>query len=209
MLHEKLIIIGAGGHGRVVADIAEQVHRYKSIAFLDDVTPSDAFSYPFLGDTSKAENFIHEYDIFVAIGNSKARQKFMERLAQHGAIFPTLIHPNAVISKDVVIEMGTVIMPGVVINRGAKLGLGVIVNTSSSIDHDCTVDDYCHIAVGSHICGTVKIGQHTWIGAGATVNNNISICSFCAIGAGSVVIRDIATPCTVVGCPAHLLHENV
>ena len=96
MLHEKLIIIGAGGHGRVVADIAEQVHRYKSIAFLDDVTPSDAFSYPFLGDTSKAENFIHEYDIFVAIGNSKARQKFMERLAQHGAIFPTLIHPNAV-----------------------------------------------------------------------------------------------------------------
>lgn len=209
MLHEKLIIIGAGGHGRVVADIAEQVHRYKSIAFLDDVTPSDAFSYPFLGDTTKAENFIHEYDIFVAIGNSKARQKIMERLAPHGALFPTLIHPSAIISKDVVIERGTVIMPGVVINRGAKLGTGIIVNTSSSIDHDCTVGNYCHIAVGSHLCGTVKVGDHTWIGAGAIVNNNISICRLCTIGAGSVVIRDITTPCTVVGCPARPLHENV
>ena len=93
-------------------------------------------------------------------------------------------------------------MAGAVINPGVRIGKGCIINTCSSMDHDCVVGDYVHIAVGSHLCGTVSVGDGTWIGAGATVSNNVSICSDCMIGAGAVVIKDIKESGTYVGVPA-------
>lgn len=93
-------------------------------------------------------------------------------------------------------------MAGAVINSGVRIGRGCIINTCSSADHDCDMGDYVHIAVGSHLCGTVSVGDETWIGAGATVSNNISICSECMIGAGAVVTRDITEKGTYVGVPA-------
>ena len=93
-------------------------------------------------------------------------------------------------------------MAGAVINSGARIGTGCIVNTCASVDHDCNVGDYVHIAVGSHLCGTVSMGDETWIGAGAIVSNNISICSECMIGAGAVVVKDIKESGTYVGVPA-------
>ena len=94
------------------------------------------------------------------------------------------------------------IMAGAVINPYAKLGKGCIVNTCASVDHDCEVRDYVHVAVGAHLCGTVEVGAYTWIGAGATVSNNISICPECMIGAGAVVVKDIVEAGTYVGVPA-------
>ena len=194
----RLIIIGASGHGKVVADIAV-LNGYKDIVFLDN-NPflSSCAGYPVLGPDTMTEEL--NGDVFVAVGNAKTRQKLMERDA--GRTFPVLIHPRAVVAEGVEIGDGTVIMAGTVINPGARLGKGVIVNTSSSVDHDCSIGDYVHIAVGTHLSGTVSVGVGTWIGAGATVSNNVNIYSGCIIGAGAVVIKDIDEIGTFVGVPA-------
>ena len=193
----RLIVIGASGHGKVVADIAV-LNGYKDIVFLDnDPAISSCSGYPVLGpDTMTAEL---EGDIFVAVGNGETRMRLMERDAER--TFPVLIHPSAVIAKDVKIAEGSVVMAGTVINPEARIGKGCIVNTSSSIDHDCVLGDYSHVAVGSHLSGTVIVGKGTWIGAGVTVSNNIAICDYCIIGAGSVVIKNIDESGTYVGIP--------
>ena len=189
----KLTIIGASGHGKVVAGIAK-LNGYDEIVFLDDNNNVTSCSgYPVVGSTNTSV----DGDVFVAIGNADVR----ERLSKNKTLV-TLIHPNAVVADDVEIGLGTVVMAGAVINPGAKIGNGVIVNTCSSIDHDCVLDDYSHVSVGAHLCGTVHVGKKTWIGAGATISNNIDICENCLIGAGAVVIKNLNTFGTYVGVPA-------
>ncbi len=192
----KLTIIGASGHGRVVADIAKRC-GYDEIVFLDD-DESLKFcgSYPVVGKTDKTV----DNDVFVAIGNSEIRRRLSE-----GRKPVTLIHPDAVIADDVEIGAGTVVMAGAVINPGTKIGRGVIINTSSSVDHDCEISDYCHVSVGAHLCGTVSLGESTWVGAGSIVSNNVNICGGCMIGAGAVVIKDIDKMGTYVGVPARII----
>lgn len=198
-MKDKLLIIGAGGHGRVVADIAEATGRYSEIAFLDDAKVEKPLRFPLLGQANLAEQKKEEYEIFVAIGNACIRQRIMESIDGE---FATLIHPSAIIGSEVSIGAGTVVMPGVIINTGTKIGNGVIVNTASSVDHDCEIADYCHVAVGAHLCGSVSVGEHTWIGAGATVIQGIKVCSECMLGAGTVVVKDIVEKGTYVGVPA-------
>ena len=198
----KLTIIGASGHGRVVADIA-RLNGYDEIEFLDDNADLDhCGKYPVVGNTTQASEINN--DIIVGIGSAAVRKRFMEQLADK--YLATLIHPDAVVAEDVVIGKGTVIMAGVVINPGASIGKGVIINTCSSVDHDCVIEDYVHVAVGAHICGTVNVGESTWIGAGATVINNVSICCSCMIGAGAVVVNDIKEKGTYIGVPAGLIN---
>ena len=190
----KLTIIGASGHGKVCADIAEKI-GYNEIEFLDDdISLQTCGKWPVVGCVEKA-NYIQN-DLFVAIGNSDIRKKLMNRNCV------TLIHPNAVVADDTQIGDGTVVMAGAVINPGAKIGRGVIVNTSSSIDHDCVVGDFVHVSVGAHLSGTVTVGEGTWIAVGASIANNVSICSSCTVGAGAVVIKDINESGTYVGVPA-------
>lgn len=194
----RLIIIGASGHGKVVADIAKQ-NGYEDIVFLDDDPEiHDCAGYPVLGPSTKVPEL--DGDVFVAVGNASVRKMMMERYEDR--VFPTLIHPSAIIAEGVTIGVGTVIMAGAIINPGTKIGKGCIINTASSVDHDCCVADYCHIAVGAHVCGTVSVGDETWIGAGATISNNISIIKNVTIGAGAVVVRDIMESGTYVGVPA-------
>ena len=217
----RLYIIGASGHGKVVADIAA-LNGYQKIYFLDDdPSKKDCGGYPVLGtsdslrtckesgaetDTNIETDTDIETDIavFVAIGNAEIRRKLCEEYRDR---LVTLIHPSAVIARDVKIGAGTVVMAGAVINPGTEIGAGCIINTSSSVDHDNRIGDYCHISVGTHLAGTVRVGSMTWIGAGATVSNNITICSGCMIGAGAVVVRDIEEPGTYVGVPAEKLSE--
>lgn len=199
---KQLIIVGAGGHGKVVADIASK-NGYESIAFLDDNTRLKVCGkFPVAGVTGLLEKYTG--DVFVAIGNAEIRQQIMERIEGHNNV-PTLVHPNAVISDDVSIGAGTVIMAGTVINSGTMIGKGCIINTCASVDHECTVGDYAHISVGAHLAGMVTIGKKTWIGIGAAVSNNIDVCEMCTIGAGGVVIKNIAEPGTYVGVPVRLL----
>ena len=199
---KELVIIGAGGHGRVIADIAQKLGVYKTISFLDDGDAKETMGLPIIGRSSDVEKYTNTADIFVAIGNSAVRGEFIERLLAMGANVPTLIHPSAIIGACVEIGAGTAIMAGTVINPCSKLGKGCIVNTSSSIDHDCMIGDYVHIAVGAHLAGAVSVGEKSWIGAGATVRNNVDICSNCMIGAGAVVIKDITESGTYIGVPA-------
>lgn len=189
----KLTIIGASGHGKVVADIA-RLNGYDEIEFLDDDLSKDSCSgYKIVGNTKK----VISGDCIVAVGDACVRSKLLQRL---NAI--TLIHPASVVAKDVVIGRGTVLMAGTVINPGARLGEGCIVNTCASVDHDCVIGDYTHISVGAHLSGTVTVGNKVWIGAGAIVSNNISICDDCIIGAGAVVVNDLTEPGTYIGVPA-------
>lgn len=194
----KLAIIGASGHGRVVADIAVR-NGYRDIVFLDDdENIHECGGYPVVGKSSAAQ--IIDADVIVGIGVASVRKRIQESVSEEKMI--TLIHPDAVVARDVVIGVGTVVMAGAVINPGARIGKGCIINTCSSVDHDCEVDDYVHIAVGSHLCGTVTVGEGTWIGAGATVSNNLFICPECMIGAGAVVVNDIQESGTYIGIPA-------
>lgn len=196
----KLTIIGASGHGKVVAEIAE-LCGYDEIEFLDDnVLVKKCLGWPVVGDSQLAKKV--KNDIFVAIGNAEIRQRLMDELNEKN--MPILIHPSAVISRRVQIGRGSVIMAGAVINSDVQVGKGCIVNTASSVDHDCTIGDYVHIAVGAHLCGKVSIGNMTWIGAGTTVSNNIQITGGCMIGAGATVINDILKRGTYVGVPAKI-----
>ncbi len=196
----KLTIIGASGHGRVVADIAERC-GYTEIEFLDDNPQvKECGGYPVVGPSSLTQGISN--DLFVAIGNNTIRARILDDLIANGHSIAILIHPDAVLAKDVEVGVGTVVMAGVVINANVKIGKGCILNTCSSIDHDCLVGDYVHVAVDAHVCGTVKIGADTWIGAGATVINNVDICPGCLIGAGAVVVKNITTKGTYMGIPA-------
>lgn len=198
-MKEKLLIIGAGGHGRVAADVAEAMGKYSEIAFVDDGVVEKMPRFPLLGGSAVAEEKKDEYEVFVAIGNSRVRQQIMEKL---DAEFATLIHPSAIIGSNVTIGAGTIIMPGAIINTETTIGKGVILNTASSVDHECEIGDYCHIAVGAHLCGAVHVGEHTWIGAGATVIQCVNVCEKCMIGAGAVVVENIMESGTYVGVPA-------
>lgn len=197
---KQIVIIGASGHGKVVADIAKR-NGYEEILFLDDAEGrSCCGAYPVVGKCCDITRYTG--DFVVAIGNADIRQKLTNRLEQLGRNLVTLVHPNAVIGEHVEIGKGTVIMAGAVVNPFAHIGNGCIINTCASVDHDCIIRDFAHISVGAHVAGTCEIGERTWIGAGATVSNNISICSDCMIGAGAVVIRNIEKSGTYIGIPA-------
>lgn len=192
---KKLIIIGAGGHGKVIADIAIR-NGYKNICFLDDNEKiKECAGFPVIGKISESRKMSGEK--IVAIGNAQIRENIQSQLDN----VVTLVHPDAIISRRVEIGTGSVVMAGVIINSDVVIGKGCIINTSSSVDHDCKIGDYAHISVGAHVAGTVKVGNRTWIGAGSVVSNNVCICADCLIGAGAAVVKDITEMGIYVGVP--------
>lgn len=203
---KDLLIIGAGGHGRVVADIALALGRYEKIAFLDDRPVPDGFPYPQVGTAREAERFARQYDMAVAIGEPQTRGALLERLEQAGANLPALVHPGASIGSRVLFGDGTVVMAGAVVNCDCDIGRGCIINTGATVDHDNILGDLVHICPGAHLAGTVRVGTRTWIGVGSVVKNNCAITADCVIGAGAVVCRDLTEPGTYVGVPARRVH---
>ncbi len=201
-MKNKLIIIGASGHGKVVADIALKMNRWQSVAFLDDnESKNSLIGIQVIGKSADAFNYIDDCDIFVGIGNNRIREELQSCLEMSGACIPTLIHPSATIGEMVKVGVGTVVMAGAVINCCTGIGKGCIVNTGVTIDHDNVIEDYVHISPGVHLAGTVRIGNGSWLGIGSVVSNNVNITSGCRIGAGAVVIKDINVEGTYVGVP--------
>ena len=197
---KQLVIIGASGHGKVVADIAKR-NGYEGIFFLDDnETLTECGGYAVAGKCSLYKEF--DCDVIVAIGNPEIRETIQMQVEQSGKNVPVLIHPNATVAEHVQIGKGTVVAAGAVINPGARIGTGCIINTASSVDHDCCISDFVHVSVGAHVAGTVSIGKRTWVGVGAAVSNNITICSDCIIGAGAVVVKNLIEAGTYIGVPA-------
>lgn len=195
-----VIIIGAGGHARVIADIVLcQGHRV--LGFLDDSpTATGAYGIPVLG---KVEDYIHypQARFLIGIGNAAVRQKLASTL--EGVTWHTAIHPTAVISRlGVSIGEGTVVMANAVISPGTRIGSHCIINSAAVVEHDNDIGSFVHISVGTRTAGAVTVGDRTWVGIGAAISNGLTVCGDCMIGAGAVVVKDIDVPGTYVGVPA-------
>ena len=202
----RLMILGAGGHGKVVAEIAELMGKWNEIVFLDDNKEIDEINgYRVIGSLNdyKIYKDVYQY-AFVAIGNNKLRLQIIEDITREGLIVPVLVHPFTFMSSNCLVQEGTVIMGGTVINTNSTIGKGCIINTSSSIDHDCVLEDGVHISPGVHIGGTVSVGKSTWICIGSSVANNIVIGSNVVVAAGSAVIKNIPENVMVAGVPAKI-----
>lgn len=200
---EDVIIIGAGGHARVVADIV-LCRGDRVLGFLDD-SPNAAGAYgiPVLGKVADYPLWPNAR-FLIGIGSAAARQKIAGRL--EGVQWYTAIHPTAVVSRlGVSIGEGTVVMANAVIDPGARIGAHSIINSSAVVEHDDDISNYVHVSVGAKIAGTVSIGERTWVGIGAVISNGIRVCGDCMIGAGAVVVKNIEEPGTYVGVPARRL----
>jgi sugar O-acyltransferase (sialic acid O-acetyltransferase NeuD family) len=201
---DRLLIIGASGHGKVIGDIAKKMNKWKTIAYLDDNEQTKrCMEYEVLGSSKEAKHYIKDHELVIAIGNNRIREQLMRELGLLGATFPILVHPSAIIGAQVEIGEGTVIMAGAVVNCCSRVGKGCIINTCTSIDHDNVLDDYVHISPGAHTAGSVSIGKGTWLGIGSTVINNVNITSNCIIGGGAVVTKNIMEEGTYIGVPAY------
>ena len=199
---KAVIIIGASGHGKVVADIVQKSGD-RVIGFLDDNSDIGKvfIGFPVLGTVNDYRKYREqEIQFVIAIGNAEIRERIAQKL--DGARWYTAIHPTAAISDiDVEISAGTVVMANAVINTGTRIGKHCIINSGAVVEHDNRISDFVHISVGAKLAGTVSVGKSSWIGIGATVSNNVDICANCMIGAGAVVIRDIRDTGTYVGVP--------
>ncbi len=208
-MKKGLIIIGAGGHGKVAADVAKKMNIWDNILFIDDnQTVTECSGYKVIGHTDDINTYINDSDFFVAIGSNTVREQVQNKLENDGASIVSLIHPQAVIGSNVKVGCGTVIMAGVIISSSSTVGKGCIVNTASSVDHDNIIEDFVHISPGVHLAGTVKIGKGAWLGIGSIVSNNIDICSGSKIGAGAVVVRNLTESGTYVGVPATKIEKG-
>lgn len=196
---KPLIIIGGGGHGAVLADIA-RLMGYSLTGFLDDgFSPGErVMDAPVLGPVADWEKY-PDHVFTLGVGDNTIRRTLAERLP---VSFATLIHPSVVIASGVKIGEGTVIMAGVVVNPRTEICRHVILNTRASIDHDCKLADYVHVSPGAALGGGVTVGEGTHIGIGASVKHCISIGGSVVIGAGAAVVKDITEPGVYVGVPA-------
>lgn len=201
---KQLLILGAGGHGRVISDIAAAVGCYYSIKYLDD---REVPGLPVVGRIADYVKYLDEADFVVAIGSNSVRERIQNEMTAAGASIATLIHPSVIIGSNVSVGEGTVVMPGAVLVSNACVGKGCIVNTCSTVDHDNVMEDFSHISAGVHLGGTAHIGRRTFVGIGATVSSNVTVCADCLIGAGAVVIHDVTEPGTYVGVPARKIHD--
>jgi len=201
---KSLAIIGAGGNGKVAADIAATLGWIK-IEFFDRTWPERDKNgqWPIVGKDTEISNVFRNYDgVFVAIGENKKRCEFINILLRLQANIVNLIHPSAIISSTVKFGVGIVIMPGVVVNVDVKIESGVILNTNSSVDHDCSLDSNVHLSPGVTLAGNVSVGKNSWVGIGASVKENLFIGRDVVVGAGAVVVANVKAESKVIGIPA-------
>jgi sugar O-acyltransferase (sialic acid O-acetyltransferase NeuD family) len=200
----RLLIAGAGGHGRVVADTALQSGAFSDVAFLDDhATGATPEGWSVVGTIAELRRLRDTYDCFVAaFGDADLRLKSLRAAADLGYSLTPVIHSSAIISQYCELGAGTVVIGGAVINVGCKVDRGCIVNTGASVDHDCVLGEGVHICPGAHLAGNVRVGSRTWFGIGAVAKQGVSVGEGVTVGAGAVVIDDIADGMTVVGNPA-------
>ena len=201
----SIAILGASGHGKVVAEIAE-LCGYQKVVFFDDNKDMDSFeSWEIQGDT---KNLISRLSIFdaciVAIGDNKVRMEKTKLLLSNNANVTSLIHPLATVSKYSRFQIGSVVMAGAVINPFVTIGISCIINTNSTIEHDCILGDGVHISPNAAIAGGVRIGDETWIGIGSLVKQNIEIGINVIVGLGSVVLKSLPDNVIAYGLPAKI-----
>ena len=191
-MNKKLAIIGAGGQGKVVGEIA-LLNQYDVIDFFDDqANEIKKFPFKICGNLEQLKNNLKNYDaFFVAIGDNKKRYDQISWLKKKKNNIVSLIHPKSTISQFSSLGVGSCVMANAVLNPGAFIKEGVIINTSSSIDHDCIIEDYAHISPNCSLSGNVSVGKFTHLGTGTSVHPGINIGNNVKIGIGSKVYKDI------------------
>jgi len=200
------IIIGAGGHASVIADILFKC-GYSVKGFLDDAVAvgTIVLGAKVLGNTDSCMD--HPECLFIiGVGDNNTRKRIaLSYPLEYGAA----IHPSAVIGRQVGIGRGTVVMAGCVVNPKTAIGEHCIINTGACLDHDNKISDFAHVSPGAVFGGTVFIGSGTHVGIGSCIKNNIVICDDVVIGAGAVVVSDIVEPGTYAGVPARRIKTCV
>ncbi len=199
---KHVAIVGYSGHAYVIIDILLSAGRLVT-AYCDlDEKGFDPYQLNYLGKEAAVIDKLKEFDFFVGIGENSIREKVQTQLSQQLGNPINAIHPGSIISSSVKMGNGVMIAANVTLNPLVEIGRGVICNTSSSIDHECILDDFSHIAPGAVLCGNVIIGKRSYVGANSVIRQGIRIGSNVIIGAGSVVVKDIADGTTVMGNPA-------
>lgn len=185
-----MYLYGASGHAKVIMDIL-RANDVEINALVDDNRELKYLSgVPVVHDAEGLSPMI------ISIGGNAVRKRIAERL---DCSFTTAVHPTAVVSPSAVIGEGTVIMHGAILQTEVRVGKHCIINTGVSVDHECSLADYVHLSPHSTLCGNVRIGEGTWIGAGATIIQGVKVGRWCVIGAGSVVTKDIPDGVVAVG----------
>ena len=207
MSDRRVLVIGAGGHAKVVIATLQASGRVIG-GVLDDGSslerPASILGAPVLGPTELAPAFRH-FEAIIAVGDNALRRRLAERLDLDWTI---AVHPSAIVSPDHHIGPGTVIFAGAVIQPAARIGAHVIVNTSATIDHDCSVGDYSHIAPGAHLGGTVTVAEGVFLGIASVVLPNLRIGEWATLGGGAVAVRDIEPHTVAIGVPARCLRSD-
>ena len=201
---KRLALLGASGHGKVVADAALSA-GWTHVDFFDDSWPGHRENgpWPVVGTSAALLERLKDYDgVTVSIGNCAIRWKKQCELEAASAALATVVHPAASVSRHAVLGAGTVVMAGAVVQIDASIGPAGIINTGATVDHDCRLAHAVHVAPGANLSGGVTVGACSWIGVGAAVRQGIAIGSQVLIGAGAVVVRAIPDGQTLIGNPA-------
>jgi len=210
-MKKRLAILGCGGHGAVVADIATVIGGWEEIVFFDDrfEKTRQVFGFPVLEALNGVfANETDGYEFFVALGDATLRLQWISKLQISGKHLVTLIHPSTSVSKRSSIGKATLLKPYSVVDAGVSIGQGCIINSGSTISHGCTIGDGVHICPGVNIAGDVSVGNQTWVGIGASTIQGVKIGEKTIIGAGAIIVDDIPDNVTVVGNPARIIKRH-
>ena len=208
---KKIIVIGAGGHAKVVIEILKQNENFKIIGCTDPNLKKGELinDIPILGDDRILSNLISKGidGAIVALGDNMLRCKLYNYIKIFKFELINAISSFTNISTSVELGKGIVIMPGVIVNTSSIVDDNVILNTGSTVDHDCHVYSHAHICPGSHVGGNVTIGEGAFIGIGCNIAPGVSVGNWAVIGAGSTVIKDIPEYSLAVGTPARVIRQ--
>ncbi len=205
---EDIVIIGGGGHAKVVADMLAAINRYQIVGYVDPKDRGPLLGSPYMGDDASLISLARKrqtLDVVIGVGQVRLgvqRSDLWRKLQGVHICFPSIISVSAIVSPTVHCAEACTIMPGAVLNPDATVGIGCILNSNCTVEHDVILGDWVHIAPGATICGDVRIGKHSMIGAGATVIEGVTVSHDCLIGAGATVIHSIDEPGVYVGSPA-------
>jgi len=208
---KKIVLIGAGGHCKVIIDIIKSTDEYEIVGVIDEKQKSgNILDVPIIGNDNKLKQIYDSgvQNAFICIGalnNINLRNLIHKKLELIGFKLPILLHKNSIVSKFAHIEDGTCVMPGAIINAGSHIGKNCIINTGCIIEHDCKIGDNTHISPNVSIAGGVNVGFNTHIGIGSSIIQRISLGNNVTIGAGAVVINNINDNVLAVGVPAKVI----
>lgn len=209
----RLIVWGASGHARVVADAALATGAFTLAGFIDDVDAMPRIEpltgRPVFGGVEALDQLRADGvdALVVGFGDGPARLRAAAQAAARGFELATIVHPRACVSPYATLGPGVVVVAGAVVGPGTRVDANVIVNASSSIDHDCAIGEGAHIGPGAHLAGNVRVGRVAWVGIGASVKEGVSIGEGAVVGAGAVVVRDVPARMVAYGVPARAVRE--